>query len=239
MIMVVMIMRVAVVMGVVVTMIMTTMFMAVVMAMMVPVIMMRVIMPMRAAVVGLERGHHHRRRKAAFPQQLREVRMRQHAQAVGEDLDGNVAVAQRQQETPGLGEILLAHLEHRFGVGHDFDEISVVEHQTIVGAQERRGREIEFDAGPLAAEHEALLLYAVLELEQQRVDDFAGADVAGAENLLGARHGAIRIQWRVGRSLSPSPVCGGTTGDGRSGSVPTSTLLAGSNACASRRAYLR
>ncbi len=232
MIMVVMIMRVTVVMGVVmgvvVTMIMPMVFMAVAMAMIVPVIMMMVgvIMPMGAAVVGFERGHHHRRRKAAVPQQLRELGMRQHAQAVGEDLDGNVTVTQRQQEAPGFGKILLAHLQHRLDVGHDFDEISVVEHQAIVGAQQRRGREIEFDTGPLAAEHEALLLYAVLELEQHRVDDFAGAAVAGAENLLGAWHEAIRIQWRVGRSLSPAPGSIGTTDDGRSGFVPASILPA-------------
>jgi hypothetical protein len=188
------IMRVTVIMRVIVTMVVPVVFMAVVMAMMVPVIMMGVIMPVGAAVFGLERRHHHRRRKAAFPQQLRKLGKRRHAQAVGEDLDGNVAVAQCQQETPGLGKILLAHLEHGLDVGHDFDEISVVERQAIVGAQQRRGREIEFDASPLATEHEALLLYAILEFEQQRVDDFAGTVVTGAENFLGARHEAIQIQ---------------------------------------------
>jgi hypothetical protein len=219
------------------------------MVIMVPVIMMRVIMmgvimPVGAAVVGLKRRHHHRGRKAALPQQLRELGMRQHAQAVGEDLDGNVAVAQGQQETPGLGKVLLPHLEHGFDIGHDFDEMAVVEYQAIVGAQQRRDREIEFDAGPLAAEHEALLLHTVLEFEQQRVDDFAGTVVAGAENFLGAWHGAIRIQWRVGRSLSPAPGSSGKTDDGRSGpapasTLPTSTLPAGSSARASRRAYSR
>ena len=238
----------AMVVAVLMRVIMTLMMIVVmIMAMMVPVIMMMVgkIMPMRATVVGLERGHHHRRRKPALSQQLRKVGMRQHAQAVGEDLDGNVTVAQRQQETSCLGKILLAHLQHRLDVGHDVDEISVVEHQAIIGAQERRGREIEFDASPLTAEREALLLCAVLELEQQRVDDFPGAAVGGAENFLGARHGGDpKFQWRVDRSLSPAPGSNGTTDDGRSGltaastlpasTFPASTLLAAS-ARASRR----
>jgi hypothetical protein len=55
---------------------------------------------------------------------------------------------------------------------------AVVEHQEIV-VQQRRVRKIEFDAGPLAAEHEALLLYLVFELEQQRVDHFAGTLIVG------------------------------------------------------------
>jgi hypothetical protein len=180
---------------VMVVMIMAVMVMIVAMrvAMIVPVMFMALIMPMRAAVVGLERGHHHRGSEAALRQQLRDIGMREHAQPVGEDLDGDVTVAQRQHEPRGLGEILLAHLEHGFDVGHDFHETAVVEQQEIVGAQERGHREIEFDTGPLGAEHETLLLRAVLEFEEQRVDDFAGG-FAGAENFLRARHGAIQNQ---------------------------------------------
>jgi hypothetical protein len=224
-IMVVVIVRVTVVMRVVMSMPMMTvmsmtvviivftamsmpvMFMIMVMPLiMIIIVMVAVIVPVRTAVFGLERRHHHRRLEAAFAQKLRDRGVRREAQAVGEDLHGNVAVAQRQHQPRRLGKILLAHLEHRLDVGHHFDEMAVVEHQEIVGAQQRRDREIEFDTDPLAAEHEALLLHAVLEFEQHRIDDFAGALIAGAENFLGAGHGAIRfggkssvarLQWQV------------------------------------------
>jgi hypothetical protein len=205
---------------------------------MIVVVTMGMIMPMGAAVIGLERRHHRGRLEASFIEQQRSRGIREHAQAIGEDLDGNVAVAQRQQQARRPGEILLADLQHRLGIGHHLDEMAVIEHQAIIGAQQRRDREIELDTGALAAEHEAVLLGAVGEFEQQSVDDFAGAGVAGADNFLGARHRAIRIQWRVGRSPAPAPASNGTTDGGRSGLAPASTSSAGS-APASRRAYSR
>jgi hypothetical protein len=208
------------------------------MVLMTMIMRMIIVMPMRAAVGGLERRHHCGRLEASFIEQQRSRGVREHAQAIGEDLDGNVAVAQCQQQARRPGEILLADLQHRLGIGHHLDEMAVVEHQAIIGAQQRRDREIELDAGALAAEHESLLLGAVGESEQKRVDDFAGAGVAGADDFLGARHRAIRIQWRVGRSLSPAPAPNGTTDGGRSGLAPASTVTAGS-AAASRRAYSR
>jgi hypothetical protein len=216
-----------------------TVIMAVMVLMtMIMVVTMGMIMPMRAAVIGLERRHHCGRLETAFLEQQPNRGVREHAQAIGEDLDRNVAVAQRQQQARRPGEILLADLQHRLGVGHHLDQMAVVEHQAIIGAQQRRNREIELDAGPLAAEHEAVLLDAVGEFEQQRFDDFAGAGVTGADNFLGARHRAIRLQWRVGRSLSPAPASNGTTDGGRSVLAPASTLSAG-RAAASRRAYSR
>jgi hypothetical protein len=215
---------------------------------MIVMVMVAVIVPMRTAVFGLERRHHHRRLEAAFAQKLRDLGVRRQAQAVGEDLHGNVAVAQRQNQPRRLGKILLAHLEHRLDIGDHFDEMAVIEHQEIVGAQQRRDREIEFDADSLAAEHEALLLYAVLEFEQHRVDDFAGALIAGAENFLGAGHRVIRFggkssvanfQWRVGRPGASAPDSNGTTGDGRSGSSAAASTLPVSSARESRRAYSR
>jgi hypothetical protein len=187
MIMVVMTVRVTIVMRVATSM--PVMLMTVVVSMIMPGVTMimhmvvRVIMLVRAVPFGLERRGHHLGLEAAFPEQHRNLGGREQAQAIGEDLDRNVAVSQRQNQPCRLGEILLAHLQHLLHVGHHFDETAVVEHQDIVGAQQRRVREIEFDAGSLAAEHEALLLHAVLEFEQQRIDDFAGAPIAGAENL--------------------------------------------------------
>lgn len=254
---------VAVRVTVVVRMTMPVMFVAVVVRMTMPVMimpvpvtmimMMAVIMLVRAVPFGLERRDHHLGLEAAFPEQHHNLGIGKHAQAIGQDLDGNVAVAQRQNQPCRLGEILLAHLQHLLHVGHHFDETAVVEHQEIVGAQQRRGREIEFDAGSLAAEHEALLLHAVFEFEQQRVGDFAGAPIAGAEDFLGAGHRALPIQRRVCRSRASAPESNGTTDDGRAASaadptsgastLPASTLTASTlvvaTARASRRAYSR
>lgn len=259
MIMVVMTVRVTIVMRVATSM--PVMLMTVVVSMIMPVVTMtmimhmvvRVIMLVRAVPFGLERRGHHLGLEAAFPEQHRNLGGREQAQAIGEDLNRNVPVAQRQNQPRRLGEILLAHLQHLLHVGHHFDETAVVQHQEIVGAQQRRGREIEFDAGSLAAEHEALLLHAILEFEQQRVDDFAGAPIAGAKNFLGAGHGALPIQRRVCRSRASAPESNGTTDDGRAASVaaptsgastlPASTLTASTlvvaTARASRRAYSR
>jgi hypothetical protein len=240
-----MIMRVAMagvimMMAMIVTMTMrqpvTVIMAAMVLVTMIMVVIMDMIVPMRAAVIGLEWRHHRGRPEASFFEQQRSRGVREHAQAIGEDLDGNVAIAQRQQQARRPGEILLANLQHRLGIGDHLDEMAVVEHQAIIGAQQRWHREIELDAGALAAEHEAMLLGAVGEFEQQRVDDFSGAGVAGADGFLGARHRAIRIQWRVGRS--PSPAWNGTTDGGRSGLAAASTVSAGS-APASRRTYSR
>ena len=132
-IMVVVIVRVTVVMRVVMSV--PVMFMIMVMpVIMIVMVMVAVIVPMRTAVFGLERRHHHRRLEAAFAQKLRDLGVRRQAQAVGEDLHGNVAVAQRQHQPRRLGKILLAHLEHRLDIGDHFDETAVVEHQEIVGA---------------------------------------------------------------------------------------------------------
>jgi hypothetical protein len=104
---------------------------------MIMVVTMGMIMPMRAAVIGLERRHHCGRLETAFLEQQPNRGVREHAQAMGEDLDRNVAVAQRQQQARRPGEILLTDLQHRLGIGDHLDEMAVVEHQAIIGAQQR------------------------------------------------------------------------------------------------------
>jgi len=83
-----------------------------------------------------------------------------------------MAIAECHDEARHRGEFLGAHLEHRFNVGHDRDQLVVVEKEEIVSAQARRGRKIELDARAPAAEHESLLLTAIIEFQQQRFDDF-------------------------------------------------------------------
>jgi hypothetical protein len=182
MIVVVMIVIVMLVCVTVVVLVIVVIVPAFVMMIVIMNMMMAMIMPVAAAVVGLERRHHRLRLETAFRQERRDVRAGRHAQAIGEDLDGDVAVAQRKHEPRAPRKILFAHFEHGFDVGHDFDQAAVVEEKAIVGAQQWRERKIELDASPLASKHEALLLRAVLDLEQQGVDDFAGR-FAGAQDL--------------------------------------------------------
>jgi hypothetical protein len=88
-------------------------------------------------------------------------------------LHRHVAIAECQDEARDRREILGPHLDHGLDVRHDPGELAVVEHQEIVGAQARRRRKIELDAGALGAEHKALLLAPVVEFQQQRIDDLA------------------------------------------------------------------
>ncbi len=191
-------MGVIVAMMVMVVMIIMTVIMVVrvvpvmVVMVMVMTMMMRVLVRGRIAVVGLERRRHRLWLETAFLQKKRDLRRVGDAQAVGEDLHRHMAVAEREDQPRAFGEILLAHLQHRLDLGDDLDQPAVVEQQEVVGAQQRRRREIEFDAGALAAEHEALLLDAVLVFEQHGVDDVA-LGLSGADGFLGARHGMIRF----------------------------------------------
>jgi hypothetical protein len=162
--------------------------------------MMRMLMRRGVAVVGLERRRHRLRLEPAFLQQSRDLRRVGDAQPVGENLHRHMAVTERKDEPRPLGEILLAHLEHRLDLGDDLDQPAVVEQQEVVGAKERRRREIEFDASALAAEHEALLLDAVLVFEQHGIDDVA-LGFSGANDFLGAWHGMIRFSDASGARL--------------------------------------
>jgi hypothetical protein len=192
--MVMMLVTVIIVVMVVPVMIVPVMVMGMVMTvMMAMIMMMRVLVRGRIAVVGLERRRHRLRLESALLQEERDFRHIGDPQPVGEDLHRHVAVAEREDQPRALGEVLLAHLQDRLDLGDDLDQAAVVEQQEVVGAQQRRRREIEFDAGALAAEDEALLLDAVLVFEQHGVDDVA-LGLSGADDFLGARHGMIRFQ---------------------------------------------
>jgi hypothetical protein len=176
--------------------VMVVMMMVVIVAMMMTMIMVvmmvRVLVRGRVAIVGLERRGHGLRLEAAFGEEQRDLRRVGDAQAVGEDLHRHMAVAEREDEARGPGEILLTHLEHWLDLGDDLDQPAVVEDKQVVGPQQRRVREIELDAGPLAAEHEALLLDAVLVFQQHGIDDLARR-ICAADGFLGAWHGMIRF----------------------------------------------
>jgi hypothetical protein len=126
------------------------------------VVMVPVFMPMRV-MVRLERRRHLGRLQSVVGDERDRVRALLHPDPVGQHLHRRVPIAERQQQARHGGEILGAHLEQRFAVGHHFDKTAVVEHQHIVGVQAWRRREIELDAGAPAAEYETLLPAAIVE----------------------------------------------------------------------------
>jgi hypothetical protein len=161
--------RVIVVMPVMIIMGVLTSMMMVMMPMMVVV---RI--PMRmGATVGLERHRYLNACKPVLRHQSFGLGPLLQPDPVGENLHRDVAIAQRQDEARHSSKILGAHLEHWFDVGHNLDEAAVIEHQEVIGVQARRRRKIELDACPPAPEHESLLPAAVIELQQQRIDDLA------------------------------------------------------------------
>src|SRR5262245_36598965 len=131
------------------------------MFMMVPmIVVMR--MPMRS-VVWLERRRHLDALESMLRDQRFDLGPLLQPDPVGENLHRHMAIAERQDQPRYSGKIFGANLKHRLDVGHDLDEIAVIEHQEIVGVQARRRWKIEFDACPLTAEHETLLLAAIVE----------------------------------------------------------------------------
>ena len=199
----VMIMRVVTVAVFIVMMIMpeVTMLMVV---MVMPMIMVPVIMPVpMRIIVGLERRRHLDAGEAVLGHQRLDLGQLLQPDPVGEDLDRHMAIAERQDEARHRGEILRPQLDERLAVGHHFGEPAVVEHQEVVGAQAGRLGKIELDAGPLAAEHEALLPAAIVEPEQQGVGDLAPGLALG-ENSLRARHGVEPRRSAARRALAAS-----------------------------------
>src|ERR1700719_4622338 len=107
-----------------------------------------------------------------------------------------MAIAERQDEARYRGEILGADFEHRLDVGHDLDELPVIEHQQIVGVQAWRALQIELGSHALAAKHEALLLAAIIEFQQQRIHDLAKWRPAWRPAWRAAWRPAWRPAWR-------------------------------------------
>ena len=84
--------------------------------------------------------------------------------------------------------------DQRLGFGDDLDQLAVIEHQRIVGAQPRRLGEIDLDAGAFDAEHEALFHLPLRVRQDQSVDDSAALALGSRLDAGGARHGVIREQ---------------------------------------------
>jgi hypothetical protein len=208
-----MIMRVAIigVVTVIVLVMMAVMVMIMIMimmtmAMIMPVVIVTVMMIMRMAmgiIIGLERRRHLYAGEVVLGHQRLDLGQLLQPDAVGEDLDRHMAIAERQNEARQSREILRAQLDERLAVGHHFGEPAVVEHQQVVGAQTGRLGKIELDTGALAAEHEALLPAAIVEPEQQGVGDLAPGLALG-ENSLRARHGVEPRRSAARRTLAAS-----------------------------------
>ncbi len=208
--------RMIVVMTVIVMMVMpvivtVSMSMVVMVAMMMMVMIMVVIVTRRRSV-GLERRFDHGRLQAALLEQYLDLGIGPDPQPVGEQLDRSMAVAEQPGDAGERGRIGDARLDHRLGRRHDLHQLAVIEQQRVVRRERRRFLECELDAGAFAGEHETLLGGALGEIEDQRVGDRRRVRGAGAQDLLGKRHGGIRQLRRAGRSSSAW--WGGRSGSG-------------------------
>jgi hypothetical protein len=208
----------------------------------VPVVVVgMVVVVVGGLAIGLERRHHGRRRKPVHGDEFLGRRRPQHPHPIGEDLNRYMAVAEREQQAGDGGEIFRPQFQHRFRLGYDFGKPAIVEHQKVVGAQPRRRRKVEFDAGSLAAEREAMLAAPVIEPEQQRVGDFA-ARFPASENAMRTRHlDPQKCQRRAGRSPpgSKRTTAAGRSEDGMTGWAGPSATLASPCTAASRRTWRR
>ena len=109
------------------------------------------------------------------------------ADAVGQDLYRQMAVAQRMRDFRQRRNIT-AYFEQWFRRRDDFHGVAIVEQQHVVGAQCDGRSKIECDGTALLSRHTATLHAALCGIEDQGVDDTA-ARFSETDHFDGARHG--------------------------------------------------
>ncbi len=123
----------------------------------------------------------------AFEQSL-DRRVALEPQPAFQHLHRNMAVAEMPGEPRQTGQIGGSRLDQRLGLGHDLDQLAVVQQKRVIGAKAYRLGEIELDAGALDAEQKALLRRTLRVGQDQRVDDGLVAPFCRSENASGAWH---------------------------------------------------
>jgi hypothetical protein len=108
-------------------------------------------------------------------------------------LDRHMPVAEVPGKPRQARQIGRTRLDQRLGLGHDLNEPAGVEFQRIVGAKPHRLGKIQFDAGALHAEQEALLRLALRMGQDQRVERGGVPPFGGVKNAGGAGHGGDPI----------------------------------------------
>jgi hypothetical protein len=164
---------VMVVVTVIVAMIMVMMVMVMVIVAMVVVGMAVMLMTgggLVGAAFGLERRFDRGNLGAQAFEQRFDCRISLQSQPAFQHLHRHMAVAEMPGEPRQRGQVGGAHLDQRFGLGHHLDQGAIVEQQRIIGAKPHWLGQIEFDAGALDPEQEALLRLALRVGEDERID---------------------------------------------------------------------
>jgi hypothetical protein len=163
------------------------------MVMIVPVVVMGMIMIVRLRFVGpafrLERRVDRNHLGAERREQFLDRRIALQAEALLQDLNRHVPVAEMPGKPRECRQIGRTRLDQRLGLRHDLDQRAVVQNQRVVGAEPHLVRKIEFDASALDAEHEALLRLPLCMRKDQRIDNVSVLPLGSRLNADGAWHG--------------------------------------------------
>ena len=111
------------------------------------------------------------------------------ADAIGQHLRWDMAVAEMPGEPRQDRDIGGTHLDQRLRRGHYFDQTAVIEQQQIVGAQARRLVQIDLELAALDADDGRLLRAALGVVENNSIDDRPTMPIAGLKDACCAQHG--------------------------------------------------
>ena len=159
---------------------------------------------------------------------------------IGQQLDLDMPVAEMPGQPGQRGNVGGPRLNQRFGRGDDLDQVAIVEHQKVVGAQSNWAMQIEVDGRAFGADHRPLRRATLRIVENDGVRRGPAMAVVGGDNAGGARHGNDGFGLgddqfsRAGRSLS-GPWLAAPGGTGASVDAVSASPLAAVAAKASLR----
>ncbi len=120
-----------------------------------------------------------------------------HADAVRQQLNGDMAVAEVPGEPRQRGHIGGARLDQRLRRRHHFDACAIVKQQQIVGAQPHRAMQVNVDRRALDAGHGRLPGAALRIVKDHGIDHRPLVALVGGNDAGGARHDGNAIHERL------------------------------------------
>ena len=110
-------------------------------------------------------------------------------QTLLQNLHRHVAVAEMPSKPRQRRKVSGAGLDQRFGLSHDLNQRTIIQHQGIVSAKPHLFWEVELDANAFNTEHETLFRLPLRMREDERVDDVSTLPFGSRLNAGGAWHG--------------------------------------------------
>ena len=112
------------------------------------------------------------------------------ADAIGEDLHRQVAIAKMPREAREVARFADANFRKLLGRGDDLDQPSVLQHQRVAAAQHDGFRQIEQEFEPMRARHGDAAAMPLVEIEHDRVGRLGLPGALGADEIR-SDHGAV------------------------------------------------